>query len=619
MTDVDEFGANGLFGSRGIRQEVGDAEHFFPYDHETCDGHISNWVDWPCWKVVRDVGEAKYRDLAEGMQKTIAYRIMQAPGILFVRHAVDGEDSVLPEMRPDWPVLTGKISWHVHPEEVVAPSRAWQAHVAKTKTGRDRDKVTGRKLKSALGGMAALVDWIQTRYPDKTPVLLSKSGNPIIVSHDGENLSEYHGHRRVAKYLFSEQPSEETEWSHDHRVDFPKAEVRGKGGEIGKGGRKDERGHLKDEHITKRRVRGSGADVMVRNYVPMPVEGWDRMSPMEQVAVTRTTTHTHASKVKDETVPLAARLDIHGKSRELLEAIEGTGDGEVWVAMESCLKSGAILQAILDEKPPRRAAVVSYPSVTLFPPEMGRFARRLRGLHVYLVPDSDYRYIQQVRSQAFFAREELRGWLGKDQVHIAAPPFEGFDEGGNPIKTGADDALGRYRRTLDEFEVIDRDPPLGYAELKWSRTERRKVGDYRIGDASQSAIFRWLVLCADDDGETHIGSGTLARHAFPEQWADAEEKDRGRGYNPLHRSHEFQTERDKVKSRVRQNLRAMKLDRMVEEVGEDVMLDGDGNPVEVNGVPAKFKSYRIPADIWEQFRGTTYTVAEAKKRRTSTL
>ncbi len=609
MTDP-KFEPGGMFYDRGIREEVADPEHFFAYGHDDCDGHRADWQDWPCWIEVSEVGDrgARYIDLPQSQQRTIAYRAMQAPGTLFIRHSVKGEDPILPEMRPDWPVLTGKITWHAHDDATVAESPEWQRHVAKIKVGR-----------GGIIGMAALVDWVTTRYPAKVPMLLSKSGNPMIVSHDGENLEGWHGHRRVAKYLFSAQPIETLPWSHTHETDFPKRAHAGSQ-------RKADRAkadHVAEDHTRRRTVKGPVNVTVVEVVVPDAFK--DEISALRARLLRRkvkdlaayrvrlaeiieTTKHSHEATEKDETVPLAARLDIHGKAQERLDKYDGTDGWELWIAMESCLKSGAILQAIIDEDRP--ATVVSFPSVTLWPPELEKFVSHLRGrFTVYVVPDSDYRHIQQVRSQAFFAREKLRAALGAENVHIAAPPPEGYEADGTPIKSGADDALGKYRRTLDEFEVIDRDPPLGFAELKWQRTERKKVGDWRVGDTAQAAIYRWLVLCADEDGVTRMGSSTIARHAFPEQWDAAEAADLAAGHD-ARTGRASETERDKVRSRVRQNLRAMERDHMIEIVGRDVVLDGDGNPIEVNGVAAVYTVRRIPADIWQRFKGDIRTVAE---------
>ncbi|MDP9299072.1 MAG: hypothetical protein M3P11_12925 [Actinomycetota bacterium] len=611
-----EFEPGGVFHDRGIDREVAD-ERFVYYDHERCAGHPgmnteTRWHSWPCIQETFDVGERTFWELGEDEHRMIRNRVMQAPGIIMVRNRASEElPPVIPEMRPAWEVLTGKLAWHRHSPAKVKKSEAWQRHVAKSDPPDH-----------------PITELLKARYPRRWGhKLVSKSGGSLIVGrHGGWNIAGLHGHRRMARYLFSRQPDAESEWTHVHEADFT---TRAYGSAWGAA--KAEREHLlSPKHADIRKMKpattpdgdfpGGKFRRIRKPDVKLPTFAGDQGDKAKKrrewiAEYWHTVKHSHTDLKKDSGTALAARLNISPKARELLAKIEGSGDGEVFIAMESCLKEAAIMTAILKED--RRATVFSYPSVTLYPDELDAFAsEHFRGLRVWLVPDNDYASNQQVRTQAFAARERLRQAVddaGGEFVHIAAPPLIGDDENGKPIKLGADDALGPLHGfTLDDFVVLDRPEPYGYAEWKWSQPGMKPHGRYADGDASQSAVFKWLVLFADDTGESTVTDRQLGRYAFPEEWADAEAVDLARGHDPeTNRPHE--QHRDTLRSKAGRAVAAMRDEKLqaLTVTGEDLVLDDDGGEVRINGIPVRVKRRRINPDLWERFRGSRYRIGDA--------
>jgi hypothetical protein len=333
--------------------------------------------------------------------------------------------------------------------------------------------------------------------------------------------------------------------------------------------------------------------------------------------------HEHTAAQQDDT-PLAKRLTISPKAAELLAKIEEDGYGEVFIAAESCMKEHAILQAIIDEG--RRATVVSYPSVTLYPDELDAFAaEHFGGLRVWLVPDNDYGSNQQVRTQMFIARDRLRAVLGgrARSVDIAAPPLVG-ETNGKPIKMGADDALAVYPQgdddprprqfTLDDFVVLDRNLGTEDDYIAWKHGDEPYLGQ---PPKAQAAVITWMALLSDADGVSTVTDQAIAALAWPEDWAKAEAADAAAGHD-----HKRNRATDKARTAVRKRASRVATDMYKKGVRkpaltverEGVILDNDGEVqrIEGTGLVLKVKTRRIAPDLWERLKGTTCTIGSKR-------
>jgi hypothetical protein len=218
--------------------------------------------------------------------------------------------------------------------------------------------------------------------------------------HGGVNVQVGHWYQQWAKYLFPPTPKVWVEYAHDHDEDFGDNEL-------------ERAWHIRRRHH-------------------------------DCAVVGR---HTHARKIKDSNENYAKRIDVNPLGVDLFADAD-----HVFFAIEGCIKSDAILTAIL--KTGRKASVFSVPSVTLWDaPELLTFALKyLVGKTVYIVPDADWRAEKNrgaVISQSLLCRSLLRNKCGLD-AHIAAPPGDGLPE----IK-GVDDFLAAGGE-LDDLIVIDR-------------------------------------------------------------------------------------------------------------------------------------------------------------------
>jgi hypothetical protein len=177
--------------------------------------------------------------------------------------------------------------------------------------------------------------------------------------------------------------------------------------------------------------------------------------------------HQHWRLVKDLDQSLAKRIDMH----PLAVPLFATAD-RVYLCIEGCIKADAVLTAILWAH--ARAAVLSVPSVTLWDTkdELRAVASRyLKGREVIIVPDADGTEKPEVMTQARLCQTALRE-LGI-VARVAAPPLGAYQLN-NKLK-GVDDHLAA-RRTLDELEVLDRDPApdiQGFVEDRTWFTWRR--------------------------------------------------------------------------------------------------------------------------------------------------
>jgi hypothetical protein len=455
----------------------------------------------------------------------------------------------------------------------------------------------GDKWERRLYGTAKLIVEIPTVLDGKSgvtrlPLNVEPIRIPIIARHNGSNVDGYHRHRRTAKYLFSRQPDVDPHtWSHIHAEAYTPAAY---------GGRPSRADYAVEQHMRSTRHSDHqalrfGKFIITRDP---DVDWW-------------VTEHEHSTP-QQGTQPLAQRLTITPKARELLAQIEGTGDGEVFIAAESCLKEAAILTAIVETE--RRATVVSYPSVTLYPDELDTYAAdHFRGLRVWIVPDNDWATNQQVRTQMFIARERLRKVLGNTAVHIAAPPIA--DE-----KIGVDDWLGKKGGSLDDLVVLDRN--LG--DLDDYRDWKYNGGRKRGSDKAQTAVLTWMALLSDENGTSMVTNQSIARLAWPTAWAEAAAEDAAAGHDQK-KNRETDTARTKVRMRASRAAVDMSRARITKPalvvIREDIVLDDDGIPVSpfkmsaprvrAGGIPLKVKERRIVPDLWERLKGRQYTIGDA--------
>ena len=121
--------------------------------------------------------------------------------------------------------------------------------------------------------------------------------------------------------------------------------------------------------------------------------------------------HRHDHRVKDTTLQLARRLDVHPDAMAKIRKAE-----VVFFVIEGCMKADSILA--------KDGAVFSVPSVSLWDcNELEAFARTyLKDREVVIVPDADWIVNREVVSQARLCHATLIQYDVKT-VHIAAPPL----------------------------------------------------------------------------------------------------------------------------------------------------------------------------------------------------
>jgi hypothetical protein len=235
-------------------------------------------------------------------------------------------------------------------------------------------------------------------------------------------------------------------------------------------------------HITRRHDGVNREDV--HSYIPMAKYVFPP-GPTKKLTWTDEQGHLRSRAVKDTSVSLAKRLDVHPMALPLIESAD-----RVFYVIEGAIKADAILS--------QGEAVFSVPSVTLWdPPELAAFAKRyLRQKTVVIVPDMDWHENALVYTQAMLARSFLLA-LGVERVCIAAPPKEAGQKGVDDFLLAGGD--------LDDLAVIGRLPQP--RQVYWQAVSFRR-GDQALRDAR---VLERLALHAGADG-TFAGSLTkLAR------------------------------------------------------------------------------------------------------------
>src|SRR5829696_3259831 len=198
-----------------------------------------------------------YERLSLGQIRTAVARAKRADGILIRRHnALPGLPPIVPEMRPDEAIWTGKMTRHWHgygdPPEDDRFYRRLNPYGLKGKDRESPGEAHRRK------------------------------------EHGGENTEEVHEHEVVAKYLFPSNPRKKTKpRPHDHDDAYPLSSKPRKRGKYSNSWTVEEKRlyHVKTRH----------GDVDVAGD------------------------HTHEWTVQDHSEDLARRLDVHPWAVDLFE------------------------------------------------------------------------------------------------------------------------------------------------------------------------------------------------------------------------------------------------------------------------------------------------------------
>jgi hypothetical protein len=450
----EDFEPDGLFGSRGVSEEVARHEGAFARYHlADPDGII------PAWEP----------NLTTGQLATARARARRSAGLVMRRFAVpESNGQVLAETRPDRKIWSGKIpSGGTHARMGVVER---SEHVA-------RDKDTGEDV--LRGVTERELAWLRERFGKALEV--TGGGD-----HHGQDTSRPHVHVPLAKYLFPGNQRVEETVSHDH-TEHTRTELKR---------------HLYEHHnfpaygpaildvtrdgkvVGQQQVEGRE---IIRDHRLIP--------PRDQV---------HEHEVTQDLTNYARRLSSHPMGLARISDAD-----RVFGAAEGCLKEAALTTA--------GEATFSWPSVSLWEaPELGAFAlSRLVGKRLYIVCDSDWDRPDDdsVIRQVLEARDAYR-YYGVD-AHAAAPPMgvEGVCHDAN-LKHGVDDFLasGPCHGTPDDLLVIEREIPWddlsGWIDAHDVRDEMgRRPREEAI--SRNSTVLRWVAYHAGEDGVSRVVLKTL--------------------------------------------------------------------------------------------------------------
>jgi hypothetical protein len=367
----------------------------------------------------------------------IRHFIGQQPGWVIRRWPVmPGLEPILAELRPDDAVQSAAPEWHEHPN----PAGGWRGHVdRKPEVPGFRTTARGLRVFEARG-------------------------------HGGENVAERHGHHDWAKYWHVPQPYQERRWKHRHPA--PPGPHSDPAAPLITDVADDQRAftsHLRHIHSERRR----------REH-----PGWSDGFGYE---------HEHVDRVKDETNPIARRLDAHPWARTRFSEAE-----VLFFGIEGCLKADAMLSHILRRDLP--ASVFSVPAVAQWhAPELERFVAEVVGERtVYVVPDADWIEKPDVIREALTARMWLARRIGEDRVHVAAPPISRGHKGVDDFLAAGND--------IEELVKIDKKLPSGYAE--W--IGGRRPGAYANSVTTDAVVLRYLAMRADNEGNVRASRRSIA-------------------------------------------------------------------------------------------------------------
>jgi hypothetical protein len=455
MFTDDDFGPDGLFGSRGITDPAVAEGAFFPYEQ----GNVAQMVD---------------AFIACGAKPTEVdvRRTDRAPGIVMRRFAVPGAAPVVtPEMRPAWAIFSPpRVSLRdvkpTHHEWMPPEVRA--AHVRRRK---DTPEAVARGCTPAeLADIRAMVkpwEWELTYGAD----------------HDGHDITSHYGsplhvHVPLAKYLFAASPTVEAEIGRHTHLDTYGAEYA------------DPDGDAWETLMYSSHARRFHDDPNAPDWYEDNLNGPGGPDWYEE--------HGHVVTIKDRTVAVAQRLSSHPMGLARIPTAR-----RVMFALEGCLKEASLVNA--------GEATFSCPSVSLWnAPELDDFARdHLRGKTVFVVCDSDWNDgdHEQVTRLTLLARDRLRRVLRTDDVHATAPPTTNCAK--HKGKHGVDDFLG-HGGNVDDLVAWDLRSRVNVRDAIRQRTVRRLQENGLVRDV---AVATWYITHADPKtGQSAASLGTAARN-----------------------------------------------------------------------------------------------------------
>jgi hypothetical protein len=463
-----------IFEKRGIPEEIWKARPYTPWKTDDLT---------PVRSAYGGLGKA-------GL--AFALRIAeQSPGYLINRFPPEGLglDPIYPEFRPDNAVITDdRPHRHLHlrdgmsPQKGIVPARfvisgkSLRYHVnhgairyllydaaAGPLSGADEARVTAALAAAAEAALRKVSnDSRQDNLIEQIKALSLGVGRPgvavygpvgeqqnirtppgqVVTEHCGMDCWYVHEHVSWAKYVFPiGDKVDETRW-HDHHAIWHDHEGRSDKW-IAKHVAKQHFGSEAAWHGQEHRHPNSYDVVLGQRALAR----WHKLAvhikyEHEGSDLDTEGLHPHTWRVKDRSLNLARRLDVHPEAMKKIPTAE-----VVFFVIEGCLKADSILA--------KGAAVFSVPSVSLWDcKELKRFAETyLKDKEVVIVPDADWIDNREVVSQARLCHATLIRY-GVARVHVAAPPvnWSGYPYRGK----GVDDFLGiEGHGELEELQTLD--------------------------------------------------------------------------------------------------------------------------------------------------------------------
>jgi hypothetical protein len=496
-----------IFTKRGISEEIKDARPYTPWETDNLD---------PVREAYGSLGESSL-NFALGIAR-------QSPGHLIKRYPPEGLglDDIYPEFRPKDAVKTKGPIWDVHvhthtqgvtldseAEELVAP---YVRNYAFDKDGYPMPPpflpwyvrtLSGRALENhVMHGYNPVVT--EDGFFEMERVPKSPTDHPYPPDQEWMVRRDWHKHQGFAKYVFPTTPKVDETWTHDHHATWHDHE-----------GWSDKRiaAHVAEKHESseqawygQRHPHPHTYDVILSRSAE---KDWHAkaahiINKRYHDGVDRDGEHPHPKRVKDKTMNLARRLDVHPWAMEKIRAAE-----VIFFVLEGCLKADSVLA--------KGAAVFSVPSVSLWDcKELKDFTKTyLQDKGIVVVCDADWAQKEQVIAQARLCHATL-GQFGVGTVHIAAPPIGGdrkpLVENGKELK-GVDDFLGAGHG-LGELQTVDY--YLSPATLE--AIDRLVEERYRqAGQAAyNSAVLKSMALFAGPKGLLPSSMGMTARAMGPD-------------------------------------------------------------------------------------------------------
>jgi hypothetical protein len=345
-----------------------------------------------------DVSEvqAEYSTLPQPPQKQYMTRIArQHDGLLIPHHAAPGMG--LEHVYAQIRPDKEVFTGESHHHELHDDVRRWAYHLARHPDHGDLDLTDAE--------VDAMTDE-QLREIARTPRLCEtpkrdKNGARIKQEIRGDR---HHTHYDSGKYIHPPGPMETIE--HDHAVDF------------------------------------AGKPKMLASHIEHEHGGEDRAGP-------------HEHRIKNRKVKYATRLDVNPLvTEEVLRDAQ-----RFYFVIEGSIKNLAVLTWV--RRRGVNAAVFSVPAVGQWnAPELRDFVERyMVDKPAYIIADSDAHKNSEVMRHALRCRNRLRAWRAQAFILLPGEGWLGLDEKGNPKKVGADDGLGKAKKSLLDFQVIHREVP----------------------------------------------------------------------------------------------------------------------------------------------------------------